>query len=505
VANQKYLPVKLAAQRLVATTEKLGSLVVRGLAAVQGLEGQQLSLTTEAYAEKLFRQGMRYRHDGEYGMPSDLHKTYEYLLKAANLDHAEAQYQLEYLNCELGDSAQEWGRTKPGYWLESSARLGFGPAQYEFAVNHFDFEVSDELPEDEYEQMIESAFAWYEKRAQAGDAKRQFRFAEIHLAGNVDIASRATGAHWLIESAKQGYWPACRRLGNEYLHFGNKHLHSPKVSELATKKGIYWLSRAVDLGDEFSCRTLGELYLLGHAKGKSARGLPPRLIEPDKKAAIAWYERGIAMGSLSTACDLGILYLVGKHLDQDLQLAEKWLLHAAMEGYDSARITLGVEYASGLRLQQNAGAAIHWLELAAERFPARLRLAEIYLEGKIVPQNFAEAINWLTRAADVGSYRNQAMKIVAKKCFDGQFSAAEESVARAWLLQMAAKAHESVFDMEHAQYGSHALQLAELYERGLGVAQDTEKAVYWYKQSGLPLAQTRLRELGIDWKPPDAP
>ena len=69
---------------------------------------------------------------------------------------------------------------------------------------------------------------------------------------------------------------------------------------------------------------------------------------------------------------------------------------------------------------------------------------------------------------------------------------------------MAAKAHESVADMEHAHYDSHALHLAELYELGLGFAQDREKAIYWYKQSGLPLAQTRLRELGIDWKPPYA-
>lgn len=489
MAELENLPAKSAMQDFTKTTGNPNSLVGRGLAAVHGMKEQQLSLTDEEDAEKLFRAGMRYRYDGEYGMPSDTDKCYEYLLKAAKLDHAEAQYELEHLNGELGEFAKDWDRTAPGLWLEGSARLGFGPAQYEFVRDY-------ELPEDEYEEMIEAAFAWYEERALAGEAQWQFEFAEIHLDGDVDIANRAKGARWLIESAKQDYLPACRRLGKEFLRSG--------INKQAAGQGIYWLSRAADLGDIPASRTLGDFYLLGHVDGESLKGLPPRRYKPDKKAAITWYERSIAMGDRSTAYDLGKLYLSGKHLDQDLQLAEKWLLHAATEGYYFAQVTLSAEYASGLRLRQDADAAIHWLKLAAanSRRPG-LKLAEIYLEGKIVPKNFAEAIKWLAYAAD-GGFRNEAMRIVAKNCLDGRFSAAEKSAAQAWLLQMAATAHESVADVEHAQYDSHALHLAELYELGLGVSQDTEQAVYWYKQSGLPLAQTRLRELGIDWKPPDA-
>lgn len=470
----KHPPVKLTAQYLAAT-QKPGSLVARGLAE-----------TNQAYAETLFQHGMRYRHDGEYGMPSNLDKTYEYLLKAAKLNHAEAQYELEYLNSELGDSAQEWDQTEPGVWLERSARLGFGPAQYAFAGNY-------ELPEDEYAEMIGAAFAWYEKRARAGDVEQQYRFAEIHLAGDVELANRASGARWLIESSKQDYRPACRRLGQEFLR-------SSKRSDSTTQQGIYWLTRAVDLGDAYSCRTLGDLYLLGHNGGRSAKGLPPPIIASDKKAAITWYERGIALGDRSIAYDLGTLYLKGEHIGKDSLLAEKWLLHAAMEGYDSAKIVLGVEYASGLRLRQDADAGIHWLKQAESSRIAGLRLAEVYLEGKTVPKNFEEAIKWLTHAAEDGFWRKNAMKIVVKNCFDGRFSAAEELAAQAWLLQMATDAHESVADMEHARYESHALDLAELYELGLGVAQDREKAIYWYKQSGVNLAKARLRELGIDWE-----
>jgi TPR repeat protein len=432
MVERENFPTKLAAQYLVATKERRGSLVGRGLLAVQGMKKQQLSLGCEGDAEKLFREGMRYRHDAEYDMPSDLEKCYEYLLKAAKLGHAEAQYELEYLNSELGDSAHEWDRTEPGYWLESSARLGFGPAQYELAVNHFDFDESHALPKATREQMIEAAFAWYEERARAGDPEWQLKFAEIHLVGDVELASRASGARWLIESAKQDYRPACRRLGREFLH-------SPKVSEHTTQQGIYWLSHAVDLGDAFSCRTLGELYLLGHARGKSARGLPPRRIEPDKKAAISWYERGIAMGEGWAGYDLGTLYLTGEHIDQDLHLAEKWLLHAAKSGDSSAQKLLGLEYASGTRLRQDVGAAIYWLELATKRLKSTgLKLAEIYLDGKIHQKNIQQALKWLSCAAD-GGWLDKAVEAAEMKCFDGRFSAEEETEAKAWLEQTLAK------------------------------------------------------------------
>lgn len=383
--NQKHLPVKLAAQYLVATQTR-GSLVARGLAA-----------TNEAYAEKLFRQGMRYRHDGEYGMPSNLDKTYEYLLKAAKLDHAEAQYELEYLNSELGDSAQEWDRTEPGCWLESSARLGFGPAQYEFAVNHFDFEVSDELPEDEYEQMIEAAFAWYEECAQGGDAQRQFEFAEIHLRGDVDAANRAEGLSWLTASAAQENQRACRRLGIEIL----KSLPTPT----AVAEAIHLLERAADLGDARACEELSHLYLCGHPGVIHRLEPQAKLVETDLQIADFWCDRAIQLGQGRAAYHLGRYLLEGEHLPQNLALAEKWLLRAANAGCDSAQIQLGAEYESGKRFEKNNELAMHWYKKAVEkgRWPAMHRLAHM-LE---IDSDFEQAISLYKQAACYGHKKSQ--------------------------------------------------------------------------------------------------
>jgi TPR repeat protein len=259
------------------------------------------------------------------------------------------------------------------------------------------------------------------------------------------------------------------------------------------------------LGDFFSCRTLGDLYLMGHGGGKYAARqghLPTQRIEPDKKTAITWYERGSSMGDRSAACMLGQLYLKGEYIDQDFSLAEKWLLHSSVEGDYSAQFVLGSEYASGIRFNQDSDAAIHWLVLAAEHSQrAALKLAEIYLDGKITPRNFDVVIKWLTQAADSHTFRNQAMKMVAEKCFDGRFNAAEESSAQAWLVQIAAMAVETFADTKYpAREAGNAFDLAELYE--LGVEPSMEIAVTWYVHAAElenRKAKTRLDDLGIDW------
>ena len=111
-------------------------------------------------------------------------------------------------------------------------------------------------------------------------------------------------------------------------------------------------------------------------------------------------------------------------------------------------------------------------------------------------------MKWLNHAA-ISLFPNRSMKIIAKY-FDGRLSNAEQSAAKSWLARMAARALESVADMKAPRFDSDALNLAELYELGLGVEQDREKAIYWYKQSaqsGLWAAKKRLQELGVDWKP----
>jgi TPR repeat protein len=254
----------------------------------------------------------------------------------------------------------------------------------------------------------------------------------------------------------------------------------------------------------------GNLYLLGHPHGEyvaKRNGSPPRRIEPDHKLAVAWYRRGIAKGTPGSnwiAFELGRHYLTGEHLEQDLQLAEKWLVHSATKKHPQAQQLLGEEYASGARLRQDTDAAIYWLALAGGNSrEARLKLAEIYLEGRLISRSFGQALKWLMLDPDNRGQKNREMKLVAQKGFDGRFSAAEESAAQMWLVEMAISTKERATTKESGYGYLEYVSLAELYELGLGLEQDMQKAIYWYRQAaehGIYSAKTRLEKLGVDWK-----
>lgn len=451
------------------------------------------------------------------GVAQDVKQAGYWLGKSADQGNAEAQYQWGLYLLDNGGEEE-----KIFQLIHCAADQNYGPAQNLIAScgGDFVFDVTDE----QCAELFGKSLTWYEEHAASGDAELRLELALMHLDGwqAPHRTNRLDGLRLLEEVASEplvidcdtgkpssrndAQSRACRRLGNELMKF------SPNTEDVKT--AIHWLEQAVDLGDAVACVDLAELYLRGHQRGNHSREPHSKLVEIDLQAAVHWFERGFELGWSTAAYKLGYEYLVGKHLPQDAQLAEKWLLHAAhakngrepaaLAGNCSAQLVLGQEYASGVRFRQDADAAIYWLKLSAERHKSTgLKLAEIYLDGKIVPRSFDEAIKWLTHAAN-GGFRNQAMKLAAERCAGGRFSATEVFATQAWLVEMAAQATKMVSDEKYpAREAINAFDLGELYERGLGIEQDMEHAVTWYTHAAEldnRKAQTRLNELGVDWE-----
>jgi TPR repeat protein len=442
------------------------------------------------------------------GVEQNYDQAEYWLENSADQGSAESQYQLGQFLCEKGGDVEVAAQL-----IQCAADQEYGPAQYIIASDKGAiFDVTDE----QCEKLFDKAFSWYEERAVSGDSELRLDYALMHLdcwnsGGYTSYrVSHSEGLHLLKEVATE--WivagaplsindvqrRACRRLGIEVLKF------SPCAEDIAA--AIHVLEQAANLGDTGACVDLAELYLHGNRRFSKfdSREPPAKLVEIDPQAAVYWFERGFQLGWSGAANKLGYEYLVGKHLPQNLALAEKWLLQAANAGHGSSKLMLGQEYASGVRLRQDADAAIHWLELATEDLKSTgLKLAEIYLDGKITPRNFDEAIKWLTLAAENG-FRNKAMKLAAEKYAGGQFSATEVLATQMWLVEMAAQAYETVSDEKYpAREAINAFDLGELYELGLGVEYDMENAVTWYTHAAEldnRKAQTRLDELGIDWE-----
>ncbi len=468
------LPTKVAPRGVTVPVERRSCLISRGLAAIQT---RAIDTPVELNKENQASAGA-----------DDDDDSIEEWREAAELGDAEAQYELSAMLCEKGE------KVDAEYWLMCSADLGYGPAQLLYA---------DLVDADEAVRLIQLAGEWYKIQAETGDPVWQYEYALLLLRDDDEwCGDPDEGMRWLIASAQQDCVRACVRLASEYL--------KGKISEQTTQQGVFWLSRAADLGDTWACELLGDLYLLGHSHGEYAvkrSGSPPRRIEPNHKLAVAWYRRGIAKGtpmSKSIAFILGRHYLTGEHLERDLQLAEKWLVHSATKKLPQAQQLLGEEYASGARLRQDTDAAIYWLALAGgSSREARLKLAEIYLEGRLISRSFGQALKWLMLDPENRGKKNREMKLVAQKCFDGRFSTAEESAAHTWLVEMAIITKDRATTTEPGYGYLDYFSLAELYELGLGLEHDMQKAIYWYRQAaehGHYSAKTRLEKLGVDWK-----
>lgn len=483
--------LSITAQGLATTTGKRSSLVGRGLAAIVRMEravdkSNISNMNNPLMMGKMFRYGI--------GVEQNDEQARYWLEIAAKQGDPAAQYEFGLFLLEVGETEEACDL------FQCASDQEYGPAQYLVAtVGTISFDVSDE----QIDMLLHKAFVWYEQRVNSDDDELGLAYALMHL--NVGVkekyhrANATVGFNILraIVAKPVGVRTDIRMQVYKTLGIELLKISLDKETIL---QAIRWLEQAANLGDSLAAETLARLYLLGYPNNHE---LKPKLVEINQALAVLWYERAIQVGSRYYSRHLGLLYLEGKYLPENLALAEKWLLHSAQAGNEFAALNLGLEYASGAKFEQNTDKALYWLKLATtSSVQATKKLAEIYLDGEIVPINLDEAIKWLTKASEKYIFRNDAMQLAIAKCFDGRFNILEESIVQAWLKKTAAITLGDVLDTQHPEFSSRSCALAEIYELGLGVNADINKAIYWYKKSasdGLYKAMKHLNELGIDW------
>ena len=435
--NDEQLPA--AVQTTSASLQPQSSgLVTRGLLAIQ----RSLALAEAEDAESLFQKGMRFRN-GDDGTRRDDVVARSYLLAAAKKNHAGAQFELSIF---LGENG-EWPEAIA--FLERSVAQGFGPAQEYLAEWLSSPEIGDHLPKiadhlsKRYDasRLYDQAAAWYELRANAGDASAQYGFALMLSNPEAPNYNQDAALRWMKAAAEQSHGSACRRLGEWLL--------DDKAPHHDTEHGIYWLSRAARLGELLACRRLGNLYLRGHLGHRFTREGFSQIIRPDKRLAVFWYERAIELevkfGSFMSFFSLAREYLFGEHLDQDLALAERMLLQAANLGNLDSQRLLAYEYTSGKRLKRSTASALNWLTAAEQNAESseplsHYQLGNFYENEADNAPNYVEAIKWYRKAADAGDYRSQKRLGEIHEC--GKSGVAKDYVqACKWYLLSAANSY----------------------------------------------------------------
>lgn len=202
-----------------------------------------------------------------------------------------------------------------------------------------------------------------------------------------------------------------------------------ELGELGTRdlvKAVRYYSQAADAGDPRGTHHLGTMYYWGLG------------VEPDAKRGFALYEKSLGLGYAFADVSLGLAFEQGRGVDQD--------------------------YAKAARHYQKA--------LETERFPRALGyLGWLYAEGHGVEQDLAKALALYEEAAEEGD--NFALTELGIGLVDGsELAGLDVDRGRRLLLKAAERDYVAAINA-----------LADMYDRGLGVAADPVDAIYWYQRA----------------------
>jgi TPR repeat protein len=218
-------------------------------------------------------------------------------------------------------------------------------------------------------------------------------------------------------------------------------------------------------------------------------------------------------GDAQAQFEMGRAYEDGKGVPQDDDRAVEWFRKSAEQENAQAQNSLGAMYAEGRGVQREKEEAVRWYRKAAKRgLPEALyNIAIAYYNGEGVGGDINHAYTWMMAAARKGDAQaaealnrmgEQMNNRVDRSKFDlaelyekGEEVPQDTSASVALFLEVAQSSYRESASATSAQY-----KLCQLYMAGKGVAQDYAKAKSWCKKSGTSaayMAMGNMAEKGL--------
>lgn len=351
------------------------------------------------------------------GVEQDNELAFNWLLAAAEQQHAMAQFALSALLFEQGEQEDGLG------WLRAAAGEGVTEAQVQLAV------LLDD-PESGATNRTE-ALDWFRRAAESGHALAQRRLGTRFLQGDGVRADPQEALRWLTSAAQAGDPGAMSNLGYAF----------------ARGEGV-----AQDLEVAARWYAMGAEYGLGRAMVALARQLETGAGVPeDFETALTWYTRALETTDAGLArVELGRLAVAGR-LDGRAapQRAVPWVLAAAKAGNDAAQDWLGAQALEGNVAAQSAWGrhlfltdtarrpeAIDLLRTAADNADAaaQFALAGILARGEQADgtPDYVQAHKWYNVAATFGHPKAADQREILGNLMTPDQIAAAQTAARIW-------------------------------------------------------------------------
>ncbi|MBI2787025.1 MAG: SEL1-like repeat protein [Legionella longbeachae] len=288
------------------------------------------------------------------------------------------------------------------------------------------------------------------------NAVADYYLGRIYLYGYGQLKNNQLAVRYFTQAAQKGYLPAIQLIAKYTL------LH-----EKDPQQALEWFKKAADAGDvdaqmytaaaymygvgvKKNVDTANRFYINAAKNGNSiaqftlAENFINSRNSSNQKLGLIWLNKSITNGNPQALTKLGELYLEGRLVNKDETKGMDLLNQAASKGFAPAMVALGK-----LALDQNQKEqAIEWFKKASnyQNDEAYLDLAHVYLQQKSEIYDPKTAFMWTLKAAQDGL--PQGKRELAEMYQKGIGVDVDPALAKQWLNQ--ANQDESAKNQESA-------------------------------------------------------
>lgn len=282
-------------------------------------------------------------------------------------------------------------------------------------------------------KSIDTALTWFVRSAEKGCPEAMARLGVLYLEGTGVMIDRDKGIAWLQKAADAGDDTARRALDTI-------RAKEAKTGESGTETGedIAAILQAVpgepeEVGQLREKARAGDLMSMGHL---GALYLEGTVIPLDPAKGVALMEKAASGGLAKAQIHYGLALMNGTWMHADPVEGKKWIRRAAEQDNVIACGILGSFILSDWREgddPEEREQAVKWIRRSAKwgEPSAQFFLGTMYMEGKVIPKNRTLATLWFRRSARRG-YAPAFYQ--AGICFlDGVGMSPDPGMARRWL------------------------------------------------------------------------
>lgn len=325
-------------------------------------------------------------------------------------------------------------------WFQKSAENEYSPAFYQLGkIYYLGLGI---------EKDFTKAFYWYKKSADLNYAAAQYTISFMYKNGEGCEMNNLKAYYWIEKSAENGYEDAYYIVGQSYLE--------GICYEVNYEKAYKYLSKGYEACDLNCIESLADMYLKG------------LYVDKDVKKALELYNLSIDYGSFELYFKVGKIYEDEKLINEAVDVYE--LGHA--QGDLKCTQRLGVMYYNGEGVKRDLNKAISYMEIAAEKKAphAMYVLGVAYLRLN----KFKEKTEEISKKLFLEAYKLKSPYAAEYLAFISLNEYAEgKEINKDKLLEYIDFGSESGLPESIFQYGY-------IYENGIVVEKDYEKAYYYY-------------------------